>query len=79
MPVVVRAPDEESAREEAQKCFGLATRFPPGQGIAAAPWKRPNLVHSEIIEDRRYETDGPVEVLEPSFETDLEPQTRTRH
>jgi hypothetical protein len=66
-PVIVRAPDEAAAREEAQRAFGVKTRFSPGAGIKAPPWLRPALVAAERIHDARYDEQGPVEVLEPSF------------
>ncbi len=69
--VVVRAPDEESARAQAQKRFGVAARFPAGTRIVGAPWTRTNLVRAEVLDDSRYSTDGPPEVLEPSFTRDL--------
>lgn len=69
--VFVRAPDEESARSAAQEQFGVAARFPPGNRVVGSPWKRPNLVHAEIVERSRHSTEGPLEVLEPSFKTDL--------
>jgi hypothetical protein len=69
--VVVRAPDEESARAQAQKRFGVAVRFPAGTRIVGGPWTRPNLVRAEVLDDSRYSTDGPSEVLEPSFAGDL--------
>jgi hypothetical protein len=72
-PVVVRAPDEASARAAAQQEFGVAARFPPGTGIVGAPWTRPNLVRAEILEGSRHTTDGPLAVLAP-FETDLAAQ-----
>lgn len=75
-PVVVRAPDEQSAREEAQDAFGVPTRFPPGTGFGLAPWKRPALARAEILEQSRHDADGPVGVLEPSFDTDLGAQPR---
>jgi hypothetical protein len=73
-PLIIRAPDEESAREVAQKRFGLPTRFPPGTGVTATPWKRTNLAVAKIVEHSRHQTNGPLEVLEPSFETDLKAQ-----
>jgi hypothetical protein len=73
-PLIVRAPDEESARAVAQKRFGVPTRFAPGTGLGAAPWKRPHLVVTEIVEQSRHDRKGPLEVLEPSFETDLKAQ-----
>jgi hypothetical protein len=73
-PAFVRAPDEESARAAAQQEFGVAARFPAGTGIVCAPWTRPNLVRAEILKGSRHTTDGPLAVLEPSFETDLAAQ-----
>ena len=64
---IVRAPDEESAREAAQQAFGVKTGFKPGQGIKAPPWKRFLLVKAERIRDERYDPEGLTEVLEPSF------------
>jgi len=64
--VVVRAPGEDAARDAAEKAFGLKTRFPPGGGIKAPPWKRPALVRAAIIRDERYEEAGPTEVLFPA-------------
>jgi hypothetical protein len=70
-PVVVRAPDEERARGEAQRIFGVPTRFPPGAAYSRAVWKRRELVNAEIVSSGRFDPAGPVAVLEPSFETDL--------
>lgn len=63
--VIVRARDEDSAREAAQQTFGVKTRFPPGAGDIAPPWKRPQLVSAEAIDDPRYPAEGPGEVLFP--------------
>ena len=65
--VIVRAPREEVARDEAEKAFGVKTRFKPGGGIKAPPWKRPKLVAAEIIRDNRYEENGPTEILFPAL------------
>jgi hypothetical protein len=65
--VIVRAPDEEAARDEAQRAFGVKTRFSPRAGIKVPPWTRPSLVAAERVRDERYEEDGPTEILEPSF------------
>ncbi len=65
--VVVRASSEDAAREEAEKAFGVKTRFQPGTGVKAPPWKRPALVKAVIIEDARYEEEGPTEVLFPEL------------
>jgi hypothetical protein len=65
--VIVRAPDEETARAEAQRTFGVKTGFRPGKGGKAPPWTRPSLVAAERVRDERYEEEGPTEVLEPFF------------
>ncbi|MDH3473052.1 MAG: hypothetical protein OEM59_05120 [Rhodospirillales bacterium] len=64
---IVRAPDEEAAREAAEKAFGVKTGFALGGGIKAPPWKRTSLVKAERIKDDLYEPEGPTEVLEPTF------------
>lgn len=64
---VVRAADEDAAREVAQKAFGVKTGFKPGAGIKAPPWRRPSLVSAVRVEDARYDPEGPAAVLEPSF------------
>lgn len=74
--VIVRAPDEQSAREEAQNAFGIQARFSPGTAFVVAPWKRPALTRAEIIEHSLYDTHGPRAVLDPSFDTDLEAKPR---
>jgi hypothetical protein len=65
--VVVRAPNEGSAREGAEKAFGVPTRFPPGKGMRVPPWMRSELVRAEIIDSPIYPAEGPTEVLEPFF------------
>lgn len=65
--VIVRAPDDEAARDAAQRAFGVKTRFSPGAGVTAPPWKRASLVSAERVHDQRYEEEGPTEILEPSF------------
>ena len=74
--IIVRAPDEDAAREVAQKRFGVKTAFPPGQGVKAPPWRRGHLVRAQIIKDERYEAEGPTEVLLPTFDADLQPQSQ---
>ena len=65
--VIVRAPNEASAREAAEEAFGVPTRFPPGKGMRVPPWMRSELVRAEIIDSPIYSAEGPTEVLEPSF------------
>lgn len=73
---LVRAPSEETAREAAQKALGLKIGYPIGRGITAPPWKRSQLVRAELTHDDRYDPEGPTEVLEPSFATDLHSEPR---
>lgn len=79
---IVRAPDEQRAREAAQRAFGVKSGFPLRGGvrgeIIAPPWMRPSLVSIEMIKDSRFEAEGPDAVLVPSFEKNLEPQSRKR-
>lgn len=64
---IVRAPDEQTARDIAQQAFGVKTRFEPGHGVKAPPWRRTSLVKAEEVDDARYEADGPTEILEPTI------------
>ncbi len=66
-PAIVRAPDEAAARAVAAEAFDVATRFPPGTGVRVPPGTRASLVKAEQITDRRYDPDGPVQVLDPAF------------
>ena len=77
-PVLVRASSEASARETAEKAFGVKTRFVPGKGTHVPPWRRPQLVDAEIIENAVYTDEGPDEILEPSFARDLSDHERRR-
>jgi hypothetical protein len=65
--VIVRAPNEASARKAAEDAFGVQTRFSPGKGMHIPPWTRSELVRAEIIDSPVYAAEGPTEVLEPSF------------
>ena len=75
-PAMVRARDEDEARDIAQAAFGVKTGFPPGVGIIAPPWRRPDLVGAEICHDSPHDSDGASEILEPSFARDLEGESR---
>ena len=74
--VWVRAPDERAAREEAQKAFGLKTRFPPETVARGLPWLEADMVRAEIKTNVRHDAEGAVGVLEPSFATDLQAQEK---
>jgi len=65
--VMVRAPNEEAARNAAEAAFGVKTRFAPGQSVKAPPWKRETLVRAEKVKDPKYAAEGPTEILDPSF------------
>jgi len=65
--IIVRAPNEASARKAAEEAFGVQTRFPAGKGMRVPPWTRSELVHAEIIDSPIYSAGGTTEVLEPSF------------
>lgn len=65
--VIVRAPREAVARDEAENAFGVKTRFEPGGGVKAPPWKRPAVVTAKIIQDDRYEENGPTAILFPAL------------
>lgn len=66
--VIVRAPNEASARKAAEEAFGVPTRFRPTKGMRVPPWMRSELVRAEIVDNPIYSAEGPTEVLEPSFE-----------
>jgi hypothetical protein len=64
---VVRAPNEAAARRAAASAFDVATRFPPGGGARFPPWTNPGLVRALRIDEPRYDSEGPIEVLDPWF------------
>ncbi len=68
---IVRARDESAARTIAAEAFDVRTGFQPGRGMRVPPWLRKELVRAERIEDSRWESSGPEEVLYPSFGADL--------
>lgn len=64
-PVVVRAPNEQSARAVAARAFDLKSDFRPGQAVRFPPWTRAALVRAEHVHDPRFEEEGPTTLLEP--------------
>ena len=66
-PAIVRAPDEQKARETAERAFDVKTGFRPGQGVRVPPWSRAALVRAERVNDSRFADEGPTELLEPTF------------
>lgn len=77
-PAIVRASCEAGAREIAEKAFGVKTRFAPGKGTHAPPWRRPEFVDAQIIDNAVYTEEGLDEILEPSFARDLSHHERRR-
>jgi hypothetical protein len=75
-PAIVRAENEDAAREIAQQAFGVKTGFRQQHRVVAPPWKRAELVRAEHVKDPRFEEKGPDEVLFPSFEANLQPEPR---
>lgn len=73
---IVRARDQEEARRTAAKAFDVKVGFKPGQGVKAPPWRRPDLVRVEPIEDARFDPEGPADVLDPSFPEAPSPRPR---
>ena len=63
---VIRAGSEERARSLASEAFDttLAQSF-PGRKIATPLWHRSDAVRAEVIQDRRYGSEGPAGILEP--------------
>ena len=64
---LVRAPDETAARDAAAKAFDVPTRFPPRGGAKFPPWRSAALVEAKRVDDPRYDSEGPTEVLDPGF------------
>lgn len=66
-PVIVRAPNEDEARQAAINKFWRATNPTPiGEPIRGCSWNNSALVEAVPIEDAPYKAEGPIEVLEPA-------------
>jgi hypothetical protein len=63
---VIRADSEDLARSLASKAFDttLAPSFPGGK-VATPLWHRPDAVRAEVVQDRRYGSEGRAGILEP--------------
>ncbi len=68
--VIVRAPNETAARRAATEKYYKPMVRPDGYLLRLSPWKDDPedaaLVEVTLIEDDRYEAEGPTEVLEPA-------------
>ncbi len=63
---IIRAPNEKDARQEACLTFLVAVE---AEGISETlhdPWKDPDLVTCERLENSEYKEDGPTEILYPT-------------
>ena len=64
--VIVRATNEGEARETAHSRFYIAARGVPHGETPFSPWKQPNLVSCQRLENSEYEEEGPAEVFYPN-------------
>ena len=63
---IVRAEDEEKARDIAYRHFwSLAEKVSPCQETPRSPWKDSSVVKCIELDNSKYSTDGPAELLEP--------------
>lgn len=63
--VIVRAPDEQVARQRATEVFGIAVKVRHGRSSPLPPWKDPTLARCARVKESGYPEDGPTKVLEP--------------
>jgi len=64
--VIIRAPDEQRAREIATYALGIAAEHIPGMEVPTIPWEYGHLVECERIEPGAHAEDGEDAILEPS-------------
>ena len=65
--VIVRAPDESSARMAAKQRFSKAAKVEnPKADTPINPWGQSKLSSCTQTADPRFEPDGPTEVLDPT-------------
>jgi hypothetical protein len=63
--VIVRAKDEDEARELANLNFVIATKRVPGGNTLYSPWKQSTIVSCRSVENSNYEEKGATGVLYP--------------
>ena len=63
--VVIRAGDEDEARDLAAAAFTRTVRRHEGDVRLGSLWRQPYAVRVEALEDPRYPAEGPEGVLEP--------------
>ena len=62
---IVRAEDEEEARNIATQNFGILAPKVPGQETPHNPWNDSTVVKCIELDNPNYSTDGPAGLLEP--------------
>ena len=62
---IVRAEDEEEARNIATQNFGIFAEKVPCQETPHNPWNDSTVVKCIELDNSKYSTDGPAELLEP--------------
>ncbi len=63
--LIVRAPDEATARFFAAKAFGIAAELLPGLEVSLLPWVHSRLVTCVRLEKSDFDEEGPDAVLGP--------------
>jgi hypothetical protein len=64
-PLIVRAADEDKARELAASQFRIGAEKPPGTEVPRTPWLYSWLATYTRIEASEFEEDGPETILDP--------------
>ncbi len=64
-PVVVRAKNDNVARDLASEKFGIAVSIELGQNTPERPWVQEELVKCKQLRNLEYEEAGPEEILSP--------------
>jgi len=62
---IVRAEDEEEARNIATQHFRIAAKKVPGQETPLNPWNYSTVVKCIELDNSKYSTDDPAGLLEP--------------
>jgi len=62
---IVRAEDEEEARNIATQNFGILAEKVPGSETPLNPWNDSTIVKCIELDNSNYSTDGPAKLLEP--------------
>ena len=63
---MVRAPNEDKARDLASSKFHDMSRLIPSGDTPLNPWRQPGLVVCRRLKNSTYDENGPDEILEPA-------------